>query len=268
MTGGRLAYAGKAADAIAYFERAGHAPPEQTNAADFIIDTLSVNHRSPDLEASSRSVTDKLYALHCQQHNADAALESAAADPKSQEPLGRVLPHYAGFLRASLILTRRNFTDTFRQRGRYIYRVVGPVTIVAIVCLLFWRIGNDLFSVFQWLGCILQFAGGSLPAVLVALDLYPRQREVAFREISNGSYSASAFFASYLLNEVPLTLVSSFFLTTIGIFIVGFKLTVETAFKGYVIWFCYITLGETMTLIFSTLILYGGLSFVTSAATV
>ncbi|KAF9944613.1 hypothetical protein BGZ72_002172, partial [Mortierella alpina] len=60
MTEGRLAYAGKASDAIAYFEQAGHITPERTNAADFIIDTVSINHRSPELEASSRAVTDSL----------------------------------------------------------------------------------------------------------------------------------------------------------------------------------------------------------------
>ncbi|KAF9946877.1 hypothetical protein BGZ72_011060 [Mortierella alpina] len=113
MTGGRLAYAGKASDAIAYFERAGYVPPEQTNAPDFIIDTVSVNQRSPDLEASSRVVTDSL---------------------------------------------------------------------------------------------------------------------------------ASAFFASYLLNELPLTLVGSLLLTAIGIFMIGFSLSVETAFKGYVTWILWLTL--------------------------
>ncbi|KAF9564211.1 hypothetical protein EC968_004605 [Mortierella alpina] len=142
MTGGRLAYAGKAPDAIAYFERAGYTPPEQTNVPDFIIDTVSDNHRSPEQEAASRAVTDSLYALHCQQHNADATLESATADPLSQQALGRVPPHYAGFLRASVILTRRNFTDTFRQRGRYVFRIVGPLAISLILTLVYGRFEN------------------------------------------------------------------------------------------------------------------------------
>ncbi|CAO3569637.1 unnamed protein product [Mortierella alpina] len=268
MTGGRLAYAGKASDAIVYFERAGHVPPEQTNAPDFIIDTLSVNHRSPQLEASSRAVTDNLYALHCQQHSDDLALDSATKDLQSQQPLGRVSPHYAGFLRASLVLTRRNFTDTFRQPGRYIHRIVGPVNVVVIASLFFWRMGNDLLSVYTRLGCLQQLAGGALPAVLVALDLYPRQREVAFREISSGSYSASAFFASYILNEAPLTFVTSILLTGSVLFASGVNVSAGTVIKCFVAWFGYISLGETMTLIFSTLLPYGDLSFVASAATI
>ncbi|KAF9564209.1 hypothetical protein EC968_004603 [Mortierella alpina] len=269
MTGGRLAYAGKASDAIAYFERAGYTPPEQTSVPDFIIDSVSISHRSPELEATSRAVTDSFYVLHCQQQNVDPTLlESATTDFKLQEPLGRVPPHYAGFLQASFILTRRNFTDTFRQRGRYFDRIVAPFTVVTIACLFFWKMGSDLLSVYARLGCLQQFAGGALPSILVALDLYPRQREVAFREISNGSYSASAFFASYLLNEVPLTIVSSFLLTAMGIFVTGFKLSIDTAFKGYITWFGYISLGETMTLTFSTLLPYGGLSFIASSATI
>ncbi|KAF9272052.1 hypothetical protein BGZ68_002784, partial [Mortierella alpina] len=167
MTGGRLAYAGKACDAITYFERAGHIPPEQTNAP--------VNHRSPELEASSRAVTESLYALHCQQQNADPTLQSMTADPKSQEPLTYVPPHYAGFVRGCLVLTRRNFTDTFRQRGRYIYRVAGPVAIVSLVSLIYWRLGKDSLSVYARLGYFQQAALGAIPGALVALDLYPRQ---------------------------------------------------------------------------------------------
>lgn len=172
-------------------------------AIDFIIDTLSVNYRSPELEAFSRAVTESLYALHCQQQNVDPTLQSMTADPKSQEPLGYVPPHYAGFVRACLILTRRNFTDTFRQRGRYIYRVVGPVTIVTIVCLFFWRMGNDSLSVYTRLGCLQQLAGGALPAVLVALDLYPRQVRSVMPLQSihcferNSCSSALCFFALY-----------------------------------------------------------------------
>ncbi|KAF9272699.1 hypothetical protein BGZ68_002156 [Mortierella alpina] len=175
MTGGRLAYAGKACDALAYFEQAGHAPPEQTNAPDFIIDTLSINHRSPELEASSRAATESLYALRYQKHNADPALESVAAQTESPEPLGRVSPHYAGFLRASLVLTRRNFTDTFRQRGRYIYRIVGPLAIIIPLNLFYWRFGEDSLSVYARLGYFQQIATGTLSAMLVAMDLYPRQ---------------------------------------------------------------------------------------------
>jgi len=145
------------------------------NAVDFIIDTLSVNHRSPELEASSRAVTDTLYALHCQQQSNDPALKSATMDLQSQLPLGRVLPHYAGFLRASLILTRRSFTNTFRQRGRYFYRVVGPFAIIVLITLVYWRFGNDSLSVYTRLGYFQQSALGAIPGASVTLDLYPRQ---------------------------------------------------------------------------------------------
>ncbi|CAO3569639.1 unnamed protein product [Mortierella alpina] len=268
MTGGRLAYAGKASDAIAYFERAGHVPPELTNAPDFIIDTLSVNHRSPQLEASSRAVTDNLYALHCQQHSDDLALDSATKDLQSQQPLGRVSPHYAGFLRASLVLTHRNFTDTFRQRGRYFYRIVGPSAIIVLVTLVYWRFGNDSLSVYTRLGYFQQSALGAIPGALVTLDLYPRQREVAFREISNGVYCASAFFVSYILNEVPLSFFTSFIAMVLMFCITGLRLSAEMAVFCYVACFGYISLGETMALIFLTLTPYVGLAFIASSSVI
>ncbi|KAF9564210.1 hypothetical protein EC968_004604 [Mortierella alpina] len=268
MTGGRLAYAGKASDAIAYFERAGYTPPEQTNVPDFIIDTVSINQRSLEQEATSRAMTDRLYSLHCQQHDADTRSESTTTDPKLQEPLGRVPPHYAGFLRASLILTRRNFTDTLRQRGRYIYRMVAPFMVTLSVSVPYWRLGDDSLSVHSRLGYFLQTIACTLAGTLVALDLYPRQKDIAFREASNGAYSASAFFVSYMLNEAPLTIFTSLSTAVSVLFITGFHFNAANILLYSVVWFGYLTMGETMVLIFSTLIPARGLALIASTSTV
>ncbi|KAG9319061.1 hypothetical protein KVV02_005374, partial [Mortierella alpina] len=167
-----------------------------------------------------------------------------------------------------LILTRRNFTDTFRQPGRYIYRIVGPFVIIAFISLIYWRFEWDSLSVYKRLGFFQQTALGALPGALVALDLYPRQREVAFREISNGSYSASAFFVSYILNELPLTLFTAVISMVMVFCITGLQLTWVSAVASPVISIGHITLGETMALTFSTLMPYSSLALIASASVV
>ncbi|KAG0210414.1 hypothetical protein BGX28_009323 [Mortierella sp. GBA30] len=277
MTGGRMAYAGKASETIGYFERAGHALPEHMNppvahpvSADFIIDTASVNHRSPELEASSNAVIDALFALHCQQQKTTPVHESLESDgkPEVHEPLPSVAPHYAGFPRACLILTRRNFMDTYRQRGRFLNRVIEPFLITITVVAFYWRLGNDSLGVYQRLGFFQQMTGTGLASMLVALDLYPRQRDVAFREISNGAYSASAFFASFMLNEIPLALLSSVLCNVAAFFITGFSITATSVALFYVVTLGSLMMGESLVLIFSTLMPYGGFALIAATSTI
>ncbi|KAJ2806959.1 hypothetical protein H4R21_000663 [Coemansia helicoidea] len=57
LSQGRLVFFGPAADAIDYFESRGYPCPLRQNPADFFIDMMSLNNRSPqDLEASRRRI--------------------------------------------------------------------------------------------------------------------------------------------------------------------------------------------------------------------
>ena len=53
LSGGKLMYFGPAKQALFYFSSLGYDCPEHFNPADFFLDLLSVNYKSPDVEAES-----------------------------------------------------------------------------------------------------------------------------------------------------------------------------------------------------------------------
>lgn len=171
LTGGRLAYAGKAGEIIGHFARAGHVVPELANPPDFIIDTASINFRSPELELSSRATVEALAAGY--------QLAKAAQGPRppiaDSAPIGGQVPHYAGLTRATPILIRRSFTNTFRQKGRYFNRVIQPLIIAVMALIFFGRLSHSQNEVLDRLGLFQQLMNVTLASLMANIDLFPRE---------------------------------------------------------------------------------------------
>ncbi|KAG0085172.1 hypothetical protein BGZ92_009204 [Podila epicladia] len=255
LTGGRLAYAGNAEGIIGHFARAGHVVPELVNPPDFIIDTASINFRSPELEHSSRVTVEALAAGYQLAKAAQGTVPPIA----DTAPIGGQVPHYAGLTRATPILIRRSFTNTFRQKGRYFNRVGQPLLIVVMALIFFGRLNHSHNEVLDRLGLFQQLMNVTLASLMANIDIFPREREVAFREISNGGYSATAFLLSYTANEFPLVVLAAAVCTTFIILMTGLQATVVTVSCLWLVMLAYITTGESLGIVYSSCISHGGL---------
>lgn len=171
LTGGRLAYAGKADEIIGHFARAGHIVPESVNPPDFIIDTASINFRSPELESSSRVVVEAL----AEGYQLAKAAQGPMPPIADSAPIGDQVPHYAGLVRATPILFRRSFTNTFRQKGRYINRVVQPLSAVVVALIFVGRLSHSHNEVLDRLGLFQQLMNVTLVSLMANIDLFPRE---------------------------------------------------------------------------------------------
>ncbi|KAG0025112.1 hypothetical protein BGZ82_010207 [Podila clonocystis] len=255
LTGGRLAYAGKANEIIGHFVRAGHVIPELVNPPDFIIDTASINFRSPELERSSRATVEALAAGY--------QLAKAAQGPMppiaDSTPIGSRVPHYAGLARATPILIRRSFTNTFRQKGRYFNRVIQPLIIAVMALIFFGRLSHSHNEVLDRLGLFQQLMNVTLASLMANIHIFPQERDVAFREISNGGYSATAFLLSYTANEFPLAVLAAAVCTAFIVLMTGLQATVVTVSCLWLVMLAYITTGESLGIVYSSCISHGGL---------
>ncbi|KAK3843317.1 MAG: P-loop containing nucleoside triphosphate hydrolase protein [Linnemannia gamsii] len=263
VNGGRLAYAGRANQVMDHFERAGYPLPPYTNPPDFIIDTVSVNFRSHEQEADSRANIDALVRLY-QQERTKACYQQLVSTPQHQNyhlqellvfgaenTLGTYIPHHAGFISATSILTRRMFKNTVRQRGAYLNRIMEPFLITFIVSLFYWGLEDSPAGLLNRLGLFRQLFGGALAGLIIHTEVFPKERDIAFREMSNGSYGATSFLVSYMFNELPLTLLSSC-LATLGIMtITGLRATVTSVLVMILVVFSFVTTGESLGIAYS-----------------
>ncbi|KAG0316232.1 hypothetical protein BGZ99_007005 [Dissophora globulifera] len=250
VAGGRAAYSGRADKVVEYFAEAGHVVPTFTNVPDFILDTASVNLRSTELEEETRKIVNALV----DQFNTNK--RPTLASLYSNEPLGElavVNPQFASFKKSFPILTRRSFINTFRQKGLYFNRICQPVIVAIIITIFFAPLGNGPRDVTSRFGLLQETSPIVFTGMLNNVALYPFERDIAYREISDGGYSTASFFLSFFVNEIPLEIIGSLGVTISMLVITQMKVTVVTFFSFWVIMFGYINAGESIGLVFSTL---------------
>ncbi|KAF9350487.1 hypothetical protein BGX34_001194, partial [Mortierella sp. NVP85] len=265
VTGGCAAYSGRADKVIEYFEDAGHVAPLFTNVPDFILDTASVNLRSAELEQSTRRTVNALV----DRFNANKHTMLAAQLPSEPLPeLVKVNPQYAHFSKAFPILTRRSFVNTFRQKGLYFNRILQPVIVGIIMTIFFAPLGNGPADVTSRFGLLQQTSPIVFSGMLNNVALYPFERDIAYREISDGGYSATSFFASFLVNEIPLEIFGSLGVTVFMLVVTQMKTTVLTFFSFWLIMFGYINTGESIGLAFSTFATHAGFNITVMSAVI
>ncbi|KAG0044646.1 hypothetical protein BGZ83_010116 [Gryganskiella cystojenkinii] len=265
VTGGCVAYSGRADKVVEYLEQAGHIAPPLTNVPDFILDTASVNLRAPDLEERTRKVVATLVDRF--NENKTEMLASQLKD----QPLGqlaKVNPQYANFAKAFPILTKRSFLNTYRQKGLYFNRVFQPIITGLVMAIFFAPLGNKPADVISRFGLLQQTSPIVFMGMLNNVAIYPLERDLAYREISDGGYSASSFFFSFLVNELPLEIFGSLGVTVFMLVFTRLQTTIFKFFSFWIIMFGYINTGESIGLAFSTFTSHAGFNITVMSAVI
>jgi hypothetical protein len=199
VTGGHAAYSGRADGVVEYFAEAGHVAPALTNVPgiakcfnvnsrsfcldsilmpdgvflsrlDFILDTASVNLRSPKLEEDTRKVVN---ALVDRFNNNKKRMLALQLPSHSLGELPKVNPQYAGFSKAFPILTRRSFVNSFRQKGLYFNKICQPLFVGIIMSIFFSPLGNGPSDVTSRLGLLQQTTPIAFAGMLNNVAMYP-----------------------------------------------------------------------------------------------
>ncbi|KAG0380699.1 hypothetical protein BGX24_006032 [Mortierella sp. AD032] len=160
---------------------------------DFIIDTASINFRSHEQEADSRANIDALVRRYQQERTkgllpttrldtSTSTLSSSGASgvvgstsSGAENTLGTYIPHHAGFISATSILTRRMFKNTVRQRGAYLNRIMEPFLITFIVSLFYWGLEDSPAGLLNRLGLFHQLFGGALAGLIIHTEVFPKE---------------------------------------------------------------------------------------------
>ncbi|KAF9958524.1 hypothetical protein BGZ65_001367 [Modicella reniformis] len=264
VTGGRVAYTGRTDNVVEYFQEAGYVAPPFTNVADFILDTASVNLRSIDLERSTRKAVDTLIQRF--QDNKRTMLASQLPN----HPLGELTKvkniQFTPFSKACSVLAHRSFVNIFRQKILYFNRILQPVIAAIMANVFFLSLPSGSSDIKSRIGMLQQTITPVYASIVINFSLYFMDRDIAYREISDGGYSATSFFASFLMNELPLEIVSSFGVTVITLEMTHMKNTVFTFFSFWLVIFGYTNAGESISIVFSTLSTHSGFGFTAATA--
>ncbi|KAG0013258.1 hypothetical protein BGZ81_001149 [Podila clonocystis] len=265
VTGGCAAYSGRADKVVEYFEDAGHVAPAFTNVPDFILDTASVNTRSPELEEKTRKIVNALVERF---NTRKAAMLESQVPEQAIGELKKANLQFAHFGKAFPLLTRRSFVNTFRQKGLYFNRIFQPIIVAIIMTIFFAPLSHGPDGLTSRFGLLQQTTPMVFSGMLNNVAMYPFERDIAYREISDGGYSPTSFFFSFLVNELPLELFGSLGVTVFMLVITEMQTTVLTFFSFWVIMFGYINTGESIGLAFSTFASHAGFNITIMSAVI
>lgn len=253
--GGDPVYSGPAPRMLPYFADLGHVCPPNTNAADFAIDLITVDLQHAARERRSRA---KVAALIQRFSHAEALSLSMHSAPKGtiMQPaeLGAMRRAPAPFVTAYPLLCRRAWLNMRRQPSLGIARIMQVVGLGIILALFFAPLGNDYVSVQNRFGFLQQILPLYFVGMLQNVAAYPAERDVFAAEHADGAYTVPAFFASYTSLEIPFEIVTSLIFSCLADLAVGLPRTALVFFVVAVNGFCLTSCGESIGIVFNTLV--------------
>ncbi|RSL68705.1 hypothetical protein CEP54_002653 [Fusarium duplospermum] len=276
---GSPAYCGPAKDMLDYFGGCGHDCPSQTNPADFALDIVTDLAQHGSTEDGSGERVQRLIELwkqrsiltqrelgegddghSCVQGIGQDLVDSSSENRPSLESLTELSSvRNRTPLHTSLpLLVRRATTNTCRQPRLVLARIMQSSGVAIIFTLFFAHLGHDYLSIQTRLGLFQQLGGFYIIGMLTNVAIYPSERDVAYRESSDGAYSLDSFLASYTIVELPFEIINALFFGILAVFAIGLPGTAATYFVASLACFSGLSCGESLGIMFNTLFSHTG----------
>eukprot|EP01117_Protostelium_nocturnum_P018249 TRINITY_DN75_c0_g1_i2.p1 TRINITY_DN75_c0_g1~~TRINITY_DN75_c0_g1_i2.p1 ORF type:complete len:675 (+),score=160.52 TRINITY_DN75_c0_g1_i2:146-2170(+) len=267
---GNLVYFGSKAATSSYFKNIGIDCPRHANPADFYLDATSVDYRSVESEEisnkkmlqcveefkkapkdesggvfvpgeeKSSTMGPKKLIISTDETNESKHSETGDLREGVTEQAGQ-----ASFVKATVILTRRAYVNFFRHSSASI-RVAQTLALAVLLCLCFWRLKNDQYSIQNRIGILYQVLGLTFVGVLNSVAIFPTERNVFYQERADGLYSTPAFFISYQAVELPLNFFGTFFFSILAYWVLGLYANAGHFFLFVFVSFILLVSGETV----------------------
>lgn len=259
LSEGRIMYAGPAQQAVAYFSSLNFKSPTQFNPADFFLDLLSVDPRSPEREACTIArieyLGDKYDAFAPPLSLEDIKRDIEADAERKREQSELVDSDFqSNWVNEFLILTGRAFKLAGRERASNIARL-GQTIIFSLILGLIW-LNNGRDSDFQ--------SRSSIPGVLFFIVInqafggvfsvifqFPLERSVVTRERAANMYRTSSYFLSKTMTDMPKSLFFNVLFCIIVYWMIGLDSSAGSFFRFILTIFLTTTYAESLALAIS-----------------
>ncbi|KAJ1813556.1 hypothetical protein LPJ56_003371 [Coemansia sp. RSA 2599] len=236
LSQGHLVYFGKTSEAIGYFESLGYPCPIRQNPADFFIDLMSLNNRSPgELEKSKRRIESLARSFNPSQHPTSklslsyGGLYESPFDPARTINAGGIhlatdsawpsstssmdeggIPRRTPWIYEVKTLAQRDAITTLRHFTFLSAVGLNSVSVLLLLGLLFYKLGNEVESIQNRIGLFFALTLNSTYGVMSHyLFVYYKAKDIMLSERGSGSYRMSTFYIAKIVVYLPLAVFSS-----------------------------------------------------------
>jgi ABC-type multidrug transport system permease subunit len=239
---------------LPHFANQGFSCPRTTNPADFALDLITVDLRHEAREAASRA---KVRAL-ISSWSSEKFPTNPTVSISTPAELGSLARSMASFRVSVPLLLHRAALNFGRQPDLVLARIMQVVGLGLVVALFFAPLKNDFYAVQNRLGFVQEIAPVYFVGMLQNVAVYPREKDVFYREFDDRAYSVEAFFLQYTIVEIPFEIVSSLIFAVLADLACGLPRDAETFFVVAYNCFCIVSCGESLGILFNTLFAHTG----------
>lgn len=220
LSKGFLMYSGSVKDMIPYFSSLGYDVPNHSNPADYFIDIVSVDERTPKLLESSQHRWE-FFANSWRTH---AARKKVVLSENVIEV--NPSPPSVGLMRQIFVLTKRNLILTRRDKATLLAVQLEPFIVGIVVGWIFYKPDQNSESGIRTLAGALYIVGSIQGYLMLLLETYrlcELDVKVYDRERAEGCVSPLAFLlARRFSNLIQEDIMIPFIFSIVTYFMFGF----------------------------------------------
>ncbi|KII94351.1 hypothetical protein PLICRDRAFT_132994 [Plicaturopsis crispa FD-325 SS-3] len=268
VKGGRSAYSGPRKDILKVFEAAGEACPENFNPADFILDTISIDHRSVSRQAVTQERVSRITDLWQRQAREHGRQSREVTTEEQGVSMKRTA---APILTAFPVVLGRSFKNLRRQSDVLVARLVNPPFMALLFWLFFARLNRGPSGAQDRVGLLQETAALPFVGMLACIAIFPTERNLFFHEWkSSGRQSVSTFVLAYTVQEALVSIVASLLFSIVFVYGVGLRHSPRIFTEFWFTIFALISTGESIGIMFCSFFNNGGIavSLVSAALTI
>eukprot|EP00249_Psilotum_nudum_P028883 c38867_g1_i1 orf=180-2312(-) len=239
LSGGRTIYFGAAANAHEFFAQAGFPCPSRRNPADHFLRCInsdfdrvkatlkgSFNLRDNAAEdpLERLTTTQAIRILMDAYQTSEYALMTSARVYEISQVKGTILESsgsQASFWMQSFTLTRRSFTNMYRDIGYYWLRLVIYIFVAVCIGTIYFNVGTSYNAILARGSCASYVSGfvtfmsiGGFPSFVEDMKVFQRER-------LNGHYGVLSFVVANTLSSLPYLFIISLAAGTICYYMAG-----------------------------------------------
>mmetsp|Transcript_34042 Transcript_34042/g.89367 ORF Transcript_34042/g.89367 Transcript_34042/m.89367 type:complete len:691 (-) Transcript_34042:156-2228(-) len=234
---GEAVYCGPSKTALHFFAEAGHPCPEHENLADWMLDTTTIDPRTPKLLEETTAVVRNMRETYEGSEYRKMALTWADDCSAATAPANGAVSQQTRrgwnllWVEEFAILLSRAWKLVTREPRTTKAAVGQAIAMGVITGIVFFQLGDDQRGVRDRQGVLFFMTlGNAFPALQATLLLFHAEKRVFNRERMGGAYRVSSYFLSKSTTDLPIALAPMFLYISIVYFLVGLKATVDAFF--------------------------------------
>ena len=222
LSEGNLIYFGGAhAEAASHFGSLGYKMPEEFNPADFYLDLISLDTRSPEAEAKTRDRIEVL-ARNCKTNQEPIPSLGMASASEPEVSKGAASDYRAGKLHQFRVLFGRALTQITRDKIPLMISVFTAVFFALIVGMLYMHMDKNQRGIQDRMGALFfVVVNNAFGQMFAILNVFSKEKLIVQREFAARAYNTWPYYVSKLVAEQPFRLIGPLVFCCIAYPIIG-----------------------------------------------